>query len=96
MSFRHASLSLSSHAAFRMRQRGVTPAALALAHRYGSEAPCSEPGRVSLIIDEEALRGQPRRLIARLWPWLGLNIVITESGDVVTVIFAPGSRRRSA
>lgn len=83
-----SALSLTSHAADRLQQRGIPPLVIELLDRFGAVERCG--GAERLYFDREAQKrvnaflGGARSMRV-VEPWLGAYAVIADDGDVITV-----------
>ena len=80
-------MSITRHAAARLRQRAIPPFMIELLDRFGSEMRCD--GAQRLFFDKAAVRRLKRhmggrRSLRHVEPWLNVYIVIGDNGRLIT------------
>lgn len=92
-------IALTSHAKVRLQQRGIPPFVVELLERFGSSMRCL--GAERIFFDKSALRRLTSHLggargLRTVDEWLGVYLVVADSGEIVTVAHRRGRFRRAS
>lgn len=89
----HRTSKLSQHAATRCQQRGINPHTVDLILAFG-ERRRTRDGAISVFLTRQRIEDLKRRLpkaeVAQMEKQRGVYLVVTESGDVITVAWRHG------